>query len=149
MGTERTGRYDTGQRSQASRREHLELVQSRIVTDDVAELARSYAALVGAPVVVNDYYVEVPTAGQRVALVRMRFSDVEAGSCTPPPGVGIGAVILDFAAGDLDEEYARVDALGADWLMGPTLQPWGRRSMMLRDPEGHLINVFEQKEDES
>jgi len=79
----------------------------------------------------------------------MRFSDVEAGSCSPPAGVGVGAVILDFAADDLDEEYARVDALGADWLMGPTLQPWGRRSMMLRDPEGHLINVFEHKEDES
>jgi uncharacterized glyoxalase superfamily protein PhnB len=30
--------------------------------------------------------------------------------------------------------------------MLPTLQPWGRRSMMLRDPEGHLINVFEKKE---
>jgi uncharacterized glyoxalase superfamily protein PhnB len=146
MGTERS---DTEHRSREARREHLELVQSRIVTDDVAGLALYYAALVGSDVVVNDYYVEVPTAAQRVALARRRFSDVEAGSCTPPPGVGVGAVILDFAADDLDEEYARVDALGTDWLMGPTLQPWGRRSMMLRDPEGHLINVFEKKEDES
>ena len=151
MGTERTETNETSgdRRSHGSRPEHLQLVQSRIVTDDVAGMARYYAALVGAHVVVNDYYVEVPTAAQRVALVRMRFSDVEAGSCSPPAGVGVGAVILDFAADDLDEEYARVDALGADWLMGPTLQPWGRRSMMLRDPEGHLINVFEHKEDES
>ena len=43
----------------------------------------------------------------------------------------------------------RIWGLDVDWLMLPTRQPWGRRSMMLRDPEGHLINVFEQKEDES
>jgi predicted enzyme related to lactoylglutathione lyase len=127
---------------------HLELVQSRIVTDDVARMATFYAALVGADVVVNDYYVEVPTTAQRIGLARMRFSDLEGG-CGPPPGVGAGAVILDFAAEDVDDEHARIDALGVEWLMGPTLQPWGRRSMMLRDPEGHLVNVFEKKEGES
>jgi predicted enzyme related to lactoylglutathione lyase len=127
----------------------LELVQSRIVTDDVAGLAAFYAALIDTDVVVNDYYVEVPTTAQRVGLARMRFSDLEDGACGPPAGVCRGAVILDFAAARLDEEFARVDALGVEWLMGPTLQPWGRRSMMLRDPEGHLINVFEKKEDES
>jgi uncharacterized glyoxalase superfamily protein PhnB len=127
----------------------LELVQSRIVTDDVAGLATFYAALIDTTVVVNDYYVEVPTTAQRVGLARMRFSDLEDGACGAPAGVCRGAVILDFAAARLEEEFARVDALGVEWLMGPTLQPWGRRSMMLRDPEGHLINVFERKEGES
>jgi uncharacterized glyoxalase superfamily protein PhnB len=126
----------------------LELVQSRIVADDVAGLAHFYAALVGVDVVVNDYYVEVPTTGQRVGLARRRFCDQPA-TCGPPAALDVGAVILDFAAGDLDEQFSRVDALGVDWLMGPTLQPWGRRSMMLRDPEGHLVNVFERKENES
>jgi uncharacterized glyoxalase superfamily protein PhnB len=127
----------------------MELVQSRIVTDDVAGMARFYAALVDTHVVANEYYVEVPTAAQRVGLARMRFSDVQEGACGPPEGVALGAVILDFAAGDLDHHYARIGALGVEWLMGPTLQPWGRRSMMLRDPEGHLVNVFEKKEGES
>jgi len=127
----------------------LQLVQSRIVTDDVCGLARFYAALVCADVVINDYYVEVPTTGQRVALNRRRFSDQREGICGPPAEVGVGLVILDFAADDLDEQHARLGALGVDWLLGPTLQPWGTRSMMLRDPEGHLINVFERKENES
>jgi uncharacterized glyoxalase superfamily protein PhnB len=26
--------------------------------------------------------------------------------------------------------------------MAPTTQPWGKRSMMLRDPEGNVINIF-------
>ena len=135
-------------RSEAGRTA-LDLVQSRIVARDVAALAHFYAALVGTGVVVNDYYVEVPTRAQRVGLARARFSEWEEGTCGPPAGVGAGAVILDFAADDVDEQHARIDALGVEWLMGPTLQPWGRRSMLLRDPEGHLVNVFERKEDES
>jgi uncharacterized glyoxalase superfamily protein PhnB len=63
--------------------------------------------------------------------------------------VALGAVILDFAADDIDVEFDRISALGVEWLMAPTLQPWGRRSMMLRDPQGHLVSVFEKKEDES
>ena len=127
----------------------MELVQSRLVTDDVAGLACFYAALLDAHVVPNDYYVEVATSAQRVGLSRMRYCDVQRVSCVPPEGVELGAVILDFAADDLDQEHARIRALGVDWLMAPTMQPWGRRSMMLRDPEGHLINVFEKKEGES
>jgi predicted enzyme related to lactoylglutathione lyase len=127
----------------------MELVQSRLVTNDVAGMARFYAALVDTVVVPNDYYVEVATPAQRIGLSRMRFSDVTEGSCGPPEGVGLGAVILDFAADDLDAEHDRIWGLDVDWLMSPTLQPWGRRSMMLRDPEGHLINVFEKKEGEA
>jgi hypothetical protein len=38
----------------------MDLVQSRIVTDEVARLAAFYASLVRVSVVLNDYYVEVP-----------------------------------------------------------------------------------------
>jgi uncharacterized glyoxalase superfamily protein PhnB len=55
---------------------------------------------------------------------------------------------LDFQTGDLDAAHSRLGALGVDWVMGPTLQPWGRRSMLLRDPEGHLVNVFAEEEGE-
>ena len=124
----------------------MELVQSRLVTDDVETMARFYAALVDTAVVTNDYYVEVATPAQRIGVSRTRYSDLSEGSCGPPEGVGLGAVILDFAVDDLDAEHDRIWGLNVDWLMLPTLQPWGRRSMMLRDPEGHLINVYEKKE---
>ena len=127
----------------------MELVQSRLVTTDVAAMARFYAALVDTVVVTNDYYVEVATPAQRIGVSRVRYSDVTGGSCGPPEGVDVGAVILDFAVDDLDAEHDRIWGLDVDWLMMPTLQPWGRRSMMLRDPEGHLINVFEKKEGEA
>jgi uncharacterized glyoxalase superfamily protein PhnB len=137
------GIIETIDRREAGR---MELVQSRLVTTDVAAIARFYAALVDTAVVTNDYYVEIATPAQRIGVSRVHYSDVTEGSCGPPDGVERGAVILDFAVDDLDAEHDRIWGLDVDWLMMPTLQPWGRRSMMLRDPEGHLINVFEKKE---
>jgi uncharacterized glyoxalase superfamily protein PhnB len=29
--------------------------------------------------------------------------------------------------------------------MSPKTQPWGSRSMIFRDPEGHLVNVFSRR----
>jgi hypothetical protein len=28
------------------------------------------------------------------------------------------------------------------WLLPPTTQPWGNRSMIFRDPARNLVNVF-------
>jgi len=57
------------------------------------------------------------------------------------PG-GRDEIILDFVTDDVDAEYPRIAALGVDWVMPPTTQPWGNRSMIFRDPAGNLVNVF-------
>jgi hypothetical protein len=36
----------------------------------------------------------------------------------------------------------RAAALDVEWVLPPTTQPWGNRSMIFRDPAGNLINVF-------
>ena len=63
---------------------------------------------------------------------------------TPGPGAAASAdeVILDFLVDDVDAEYPRIAALGVEWVMPPTTQPWGNRSMIFRDPAGNLVNVF-------
>ena len=52
----------------------MDLVQSRIVTDDVERFAAFYARLVRVSVVLNDYYVEVPCESP--------------GGCRPPRNCG-------------------------------------------------------------
>ena len=47
----------------------MQLIQSRIVTDDVEGLAAFYARLVGTPVALNEYYVEVPAGAMSVRAV--------------------------------------------------------------------------------
>ncbi|HEX6527984.1 MAG TPA: VOC family protein [Streptosporangiaceae bacterium] len=134
----------------------MELVQCRIVTDDVGPMAAFYAGLVGVDVPLNDYYVEIQAGAASVGFSRRGFTgfraDETARSVEPAwaSGRGVesawasgrGQVVLDFLTGDADAQYPRIDAMGVEWLMPPKTQPWGSRSMIFRDPEGHLVNVF-------
>jgi predicted enzyme related to lactoylglutathione lyase len=121
----------------------MELVQSRIVTDDVEGLASFYASLVGTPVALNEYYVEVQAGQMSVGFSKRRFTEYPEGYATRSVrSERRGEVILDFLVDDADAEYERIAALDVDWVMPPTTQPWGNRSMIFRDPEGNLVNVF-------
>lgn len=122
----------------------MELVQSRIVTDDVAGLAAFYARLVGTPVALNEYYVEVPAGAMSVGLSRRRFTEYQEDQAARSgrPESRHDEIVLDFMVDDVDQEFERIDRLGVDWVLPPTTQPWGNRSMVFRDPEGNLVNIF-------
>jgi predicted enzyme related to lactoylglutathione lyase len=125
----------------------MELVQSRIVTNNVEGLAAFYAGLVGTSVALNEYYVEVPAGAMSVGFSKRRFTEYrERQAAQPGSPEPRDEIILDFVVDDVDAEYERIDALGVEWIMPPTTQPWGNRNMIFRDPEGNLINVFSRGE---
>jgi len=120
----------------------MDLVQSRIVTDEVERLAAFYARLVGVSVVLNDYYVEVPTGVASVGFSRRRFTEFREDQAPRPCSSQHRAeIMLDFRAGDVDAGYERISRLGVTWVMPPATQPWGCRTMIFRDPAGNLVNV--------
>ena len=120
----------------------MDLVQSRIVTGDVERLAAFYARLVRVSVVLNDYYVEVPTGVASVGFSRCRFTEYREDQAARPCGPQHEAeIMLDFRAADVDAEYRRISQLGVTWVMPPVTQPWGCRTMIFRDPAGNLVNV--------
>ncbi|WP_242622979.1 VOC family protein [Pseudonocardia sediminis] len=41
----------------------------------------------------------------------------------------------------MDETHARL-AGGTDVVTSPTTMPWGNRSLIVRDPDGTLVNFF-------
>jgi len=120
----------------------MQLVQARIVTDEVRVMADFYARLVGAGVVLNDYYAEVPAGGASIGISNCRFTEYcqTASRTEGLSGMQDGRV-LDFVVDDVDREFGRIDELGVGWVLSPTTQPWGSRSMVLRDPEGNLVSV--------
>ena len=117
----------------------MKLVQSRIVTDDVEGLAGFYARLLGVPVALNEYYVEIEAGQASIGFSRRRFTEYSEDGCVPSERDDI---ILDFLVDDVDAEYERIAGLGVTVVMPPTTQPWGSRSMIFRDPGGNLVNVF-------
>jgi predicted enzyme related to lactoylglutathione lyase len=123
----------------------MELMQCRIVTGDVARMAAFYASLVETDVALNEYYVEVPAGAASVGFSRPRFAGFCAGAAMDSVQER-GRIILDFQADDADAQHPRIAAMGVEWVMPPTTQPWGSRAMIFRDPEGHLVNVFSRRE---
>lgn len=51
----------------------------------------------------------------------------------------LGGVVL--ATDDLDADFARIEASGADIVQEPTDQPWGVRDAAFRDPAGNQLRL--------
>jgi catechol 2,3-dioxygenase-like lactoylglutathione lyase family enzyme len=50
--------------------------------------------------------------------------------------------IIEFVVDDVESEYERLKPIVSEWEQQPTLMPWGNRSILFRDPDGNLVNLF-------
>jgi hypothetical protein len=62
----------------------MDLLQSRIVTDDVERLTASCARRVRVWVALNGYYVQVPTAAASAGFSRRRFTEYRQDQAARP-----------------------------------------------------------------
>jgi uncharacterized glyoxalase superfamily protein PhnB len=110
------------------------------VTQDVKKLAGFYARVLETAPLGSDEYAEVRTAGSTLSIVSKRSVDIfSAGAAEAAAN---RSLILDFEVADVDGEYRRLGNLVSEFVLPPTNQPWGSRSMLFRDPDGNLINFF-------
>jgi predicted enzyme related to lactoylglutathione lyase len=120
----------------------MKLASTQLVTHDARSLARFYAAVTGLVPVGIDDYVELETATGILAISSQRGVDAfYAGAAEPSAN---RSVIIDFAVENVDRERARLGPIVAGFVMEPTDQPWGSRSMLFRDPDGNLISFSTQ-----
>jgi uncharacterized glyoxalase superfamily protein PhnB len=85
-------------------------------------------------------YAEFPTRAGVLAI----FSDAAQAKYIPgsaEPATN-RSVILEFKVADVDAEYRRLQPLVKTWVKPPTTQPWGTRSLYLRDPDGNLVDFY-------
>lgn len=59
------------------------------------------------------------------------------------------SVIIEFLVEYVDEDYERIQDLNCEIVQKPTTMPWGNRSLLFRDPDGNLINLFTPVSDEA
>ena len=50
--------------------------------------------------------------------------------------------IIEFRVDDVDAEFARLEDIIDTFVQPPTTMPWGNRSVLFRDPDGTLVNLF-------
>lgn len=119
----------------------MKFASVRLVTLDLDRLAAFYATLSGvAPVHLADGFAEIRLPGATLALSDERLIRRFHGDGVAPAATNRSA-ILEFEVDDVDRV---LDALGpaAAVVQSPTVMPWGNRSLLLRDPDGSLVNVF-------
>jgi predicted enzyme related to lactoylglutathione lyase len=122
----------------------VQLASVRIITDDLAGLVHFYEVLTGAAAqYLTEDFVELVTPSATLALStpgRVAFIVGEV-----PRAASNKTAIVEFLVDDLEALAARMrDAFGAalDVVQPVTLMPWGNLSLLLRDPEGSLINLY-------
>ena len=99
-----------------------------LLTTDVVRLADFYKSLLKVDNGSDDAVHQTILAGETMLTVTHEEH--------APKGQNI---CLAFTVDDLDEEYKRVLALGAEIVEGPALRPWGALNMSFRDPDGNVV----------
>jgi catechol 2,3-dioxygenase-like lactoylglutathione lyase family enzyme len=128
----------------------MQFASVRIITDDLDRLVAFYEQVTGVA-------ADRPDPALAFAEVVMPWATLAIGhSRTVPlfaPGAARAAdnhsVIIEFQVEDVDAEYARLKPLIATWVQEPTTLPWGNRSILFRDPDGNLVNLYTPVTDEA
>jgi predicted enzyme related to lactoylglutathione lyase len=119
----------------------MDFVSIRIITDDVARLAKFYEKATGVPANwSNEDFAEVRTSCATLAIGSTRTVPLFAPGAASP--AGNHSVIIEFLVDDVDGVHQNLTGLVGDFVTEPTTMPWGNRSLLFRDPDGNLVNFF-------
>jgi catechol 2,3-dioxygenase-like lactoylglutathione lyase family enzyme len=121
----------------------MKLASIRLVTNQLEALVSFYGQLCGLEATrLAPEFAEFRLAGAVLAISSEGLTrQFNVGAATAAAN---RSAILEF-----EFEAEDVDAVRAGWrgpapelVMASTVMPWGNRSMLLRDPDGNLVNVF-------
>ncbi len=119
----------------------MQFVSIRLITADVPALVAFYERVTG---------VEAQWANEVFAEVRCGSATLAIAGTQTVGLFGAGAaqaaanrsVIIEFLVDDVDRRYAELTGAVGEFVNEPTTMPWGNRSLLLRDPDGNLVNLF-------
>jgi predicted enzyme related to lactoylglutathione lyase len=119
----------------------MNLVSLRVITNDIKRLVGFYENITGLSATwFTEDFAELPTPACTLAIGSKRTMELFAAGAARP--ADNHTVIIEFRVDDVDGEYKKLKEVISDFVQEPTTKPWGNRSLLLRDPDGNLINFF-------
>ena len=123
----------------------MDFVSVRVITDDVERLTTFWEQVTGLPAARPvPVFAELRTPTGTIA-IGAPVTVGMLGDAAPVPGQNRSAFI-ELRVADVDATWERIKGLVPDTVpeivLEPTDMPWGNRSMILRDPDGGLVNLF-------
>jgi catechol 2,3-dioxygenase-like lactoylglutathione lyase family enzyme len=119
----------------------VDLASIRMITDDLERVLQFYEQLTGIDAVrYTPEFAELIMPSCTLAIGHTRTIQLFGTDSARP--ADNHTIIIEFRVDDVDSEYKRLRPLVDDWVQEPTTMPWGNRSILLRDPDGNLVNLF-------
>ena len=119
----------------------MKFASTRLVTADIERLIAFYAKLTEAELVRRTpTFAELRLPGGAVLAISTEdmIRQFNAGAAIAASN---RSAIIEFEVDDVDAVHVRLGDT-VDYAMPPTNMPWGNRSMLLRDPDGNVVNIF-------
>lgn len=119
----------------------MNLVSIRIITADLKRLVTFYEQVTGITATwYTPEFAELATPSCTLAMADRKTIDrFAAGAARPADN---HSVIIELKVADVDADYQRLASVVGEVVQAPTTMPWGNRSLMFRDPDGSLVNLF-------
>lgn len=121
----------------------MNLASIRIITADVAALVKFYEQVTN--ITAMQYtpdFAELQTKTATLAIGSTNTLQLFGGASVAGAAQNRSAII-EFWVDDVDKNYERLtDVIEPYMVQQPTTMPWGNRSLLFRDPDGNLINLF-------
>ncbi len=121
----------------------MNLVSIRIITSNVNGLVKFYEQVTGMPVMqYTPDFAELQTQTATLAIGSTKTLQFFGGDEVAQPAQN-RSVIIEFRVDDVEKDYERLaEYLQNNIVQKPTTMPWGNKSLLFRDPDGNLVNLF-------
>ncbi|WP_321901081.1 VOC family protein [Paraburkholderia tropica] len=123
----------------------MKFASVRVVTRKIDGMVAFYQRLSGLEALrPADGFAEMRFEGATLAMSSEQLiARFNAGAATAATNQSANqSAILEFEVEDVDAVFDRMNACGTQVVMPTRLMPWGNRSLLLRDPDGNLVNMF-------
>ena len=119
----------------------MNFVSVRVIASDVKRLVGFYEQVTGLSARwATEDFAELLTPAGTLAIASARTIEMfGAGAAVPADN---HTVIIEFRVDDVDLEFERLQGAVDEFVQEPTTLPWGNRSILFRDPDGNLVNLF-------
>jgi len=121
----------------------MNLISTRIITDQVEALIHFYEQITGLTATrYTPDFAELKTKTATLAIGSTRTLQFFGGNRVAQPAQN-HSVIIEFRVDDVQQLFDQLAAsLKGTIIQEPTVMPWGNQSLLLRDPDGNLVNLF-------
>ncbi|MEE1944229.1 VOC family protein [Pedobacter sp. KR3-3] len=121
----------------------MNLISIRIITAKVEELINFYEQVTGATATrYTPDFAELKTKTATLAIGSTQTLQFFGGDSIAQPAHN-RSTIIEFLVDDVQQQFDESAAFLKTYMVQePTLMPWGNKSLLLRDPDGNLVNLF-------